>query len=351
MTNDVTVLVSFVSTHPMEGDCPKVHLIGRSNSKKIYRIEFIDSETEVVISKFLATKNSLTTSGFQYFIKWRVDVYTNDDNVLIHSQTYNPSGKVVFIKFDGFALGDNISWIPYVEEFRKKHRCTVICSTFHNNLFKSIYPNILFVKPNTVIENVYSQHYIGASNGKKQYCPVNYEDVPLQRVASATLGLNHKEIRPNLEWNIQHKSPTIKGKYVCISEYASHKKKHWREPDGWQKVVDLLNKKGYKVAVISKEPTTLKNIINLTGDGSLLDRMVDLYHCEFYMGVSSGLAWVAWSVGKKVLMISDCTPVSCEFSENNYRVTKNNLQSINYEMQEHSSFEDVSEKINQIIKS
>ncbi len=349
MDKSAMVVVSFVSTHPLEGDCPKVHIVGGRDT--FYRVEFINYDTNSVVSKFIVPKNSLTTSGFQYFIKWKVNVYSHDNNSLIHSEVYEPKGKVVFIKFDGFALGDNIAWIPYVEEFRKKHECIIICSTFHNNIFKSIYPKILFVEPNTVIHNVYSQHYIGASTNNRRYAPFNYEDVPLQKMASSILGLEHKEIRPNLEYNIMHKRPNIDGKYVCISEFASHEKKQWKEVGGWQRVVDLLIEKGYKVVAISKEPTSLKNVIDFTVNGSLLDRMVDLYHCDFYIGVSSGLAWLAWSVGKEVVMISDCTPSWCEFKENNYRVIKNDLDSINYEFKEHSSFEEVSKKINQIIKS
>ena len=132
-------------------------------------------------------------------------------------------------------------------------------------MFKNIYPKILFVKPNTVIENVYAQYYIGASIDNEKYSPLDYEKSPLQEMASKTLGIEHVEIRPNLEWNVAHKKSNIEGKYVCISEFASHEKKHWKCPGGWQSVVDLLTQKGYKVAVISKEPTQLKNVINLTG--------------------------------------------------------------------------------------
>lgn len=349
MKKDIRVLVNFVSTQPLEGDCPKVYLFGEE-SEEIYRIEFLDSESGNVISKYFAKVNSLTTGGVQWFVDWKIDVYRQSNNQLIYSEKYDASNKVVFIKFDGFALGDNISWIPYVEEFRKKHNCIVICSTFYNYLFKSIYPNVLFVNPNTVIENVYAQYYVGASNGNKKYCPLDYEESPLQKMASKTLGLGHREIRPNIEWNVLHKKPNIEGKYVCLSEFASHEKKHWKELGGWQKVVDLLNEKGYKVAVVSKEPTGLKNVIDLTGEGSLMERMVDLYHCEFYMGVSSGLAWLAWSLGKKVIMVSDCTPSWCEFKENNYRVIKNELDSIKYNFDEHSSFQDVEKKIAELIQ-
>jgi len=349
MKNKLRVVVDYVSKIPLEGDSPKVYLLGDS-SEELYRIEFLRDDDGEVLSKHITKGNgSLTKGGIQWFVNWKIDVYRQVDNTLMYSEKYNPSNKVVFIKFDGFALGDNIAWIPYVEEFRKKHNCTVICSTFHNYMFKNIYPKILFVKPNTVIENVYSQYYVGASKDNDAYCPINYENSSLQEMASKTLGINHIEIRPQLEHNVSFTKPKIKGKYVCISEYASHEKKHWKCDGGWQKVVDLLIKNGYQVAVISKEPTKLKNVINLTGEGSLKDRMLDIYHSEFYMGVSSGLAWLAWGLNTKVIMISDCTPSWCEFKENNYRVIKNELDSINYKIDERSSFEDVSDKMHQLM--
>ena len=45
-----------------------------------------------------------------------------------------------------------------------------------------------------------------------------------------------------------------------------------------------------------------------------------LHHCEFFIGVSSGLSWLAWACGKKVVMISGATMEFNEFSEDNIRI-------------------------------
>lgn len=340
MENSLEVLVNYVSENPLKGDSPKVYLFNGDNNKD-YRVEFIDSNSGQIVTSYICKNNSLVTGLRQWYIDWEIKVYDNSNNYVIYSEKYTPKNKTVFIKMDAFALGDNIAWIPYIEEFRKKHNCIVICSTFYNYIFQNVYPNILFIQPNINIANVYSQYYVGASSKNISYSPVDYENNSLQRVASSILGLEDKEIRPRLEGNVHNSKPRIEGKYVCISEFASHEKKHWKEVDGWQKVVNFLNEKGYKVAVISRESTSLKNIIDLTGDVNLFERMIDLYHSAFFMGVSSGLSWLAWSLNKKVVTISDCTPSWCEFVENNFRVIKNELNSINYDIEEHSSYEDV----------
>ena len=340
--------INYVTENPLKGDGPKVYLID-GDPNEIYRIEFINSENEEVLSKFLVKTNSLTTGMIQWCVQWEIRIYKQIDNSLIYTDKYNASNNVVFIKIDGYALGDNIAWIPYVEEFRKKHNCTVICSTFYNQIFKFVYPEILFVQPNISVDNVYSQHYVGAFSGNRVYSPKDYEKISLQKVSSSILGLEHKEIRPNLELNVLNSKPRIDGKYICISEFASHDKKCWKEYQGWQKIVDTLNDRGFKVVVISKEPTKLNGVIDLTGDRDLFDRMIDLYHSEFYIGVSSGLSWLAWSLNKKVIMISDCTPSWCEFKENNFRVIKNEISQIDYEVKEFSSFDDVYNILNRVI--
>jgi autotransporter strand-loop-strand O-heptosyltransferase len=43
-------------------------------------------------------------------------------------------------------------------------------------------------------------------------------------------------------------------------------------------------------------------------------------HCEFFIGLSSGLSWVAHAVGKPVVMISGVTSEFNEFSEDTIRI-------------------------------
>ena len=56
-------------------------------------------------------------------------------------------------------MGDTISWVPYCEEFRKKHNCEVVVSTFLNHLFEKTYPNLKFVKPSDVNFDVNNNDY------------------------------------------------------------------------------------------------------------------------------------------------------------------------------------------------
>lgn len=319
--------VSYVTTLPNEGNAPRVTITGNDNKR--YKVSFCDSNGIVICFGFCQTNQTIIAKSRQWFTKWKV-LIEDENNVLVYNEYFNPKNKKIFIKIDGHALGDNIAWMPYIEEFRKTYECFVICSTFYNDLFVKAYPEILFVKPNTVIENIYAQYYIGASNDNNCYSPVNVNNVPLQIVAADILGLNRIEIKPDLRILCEYSQPKIKEKYVTLSEHGSSEEKKWKYNNGWQKIVDYLISKNYNVLVISKEPTTLKNVINLTGDIPLKDRIIDIYHAKAHFGVSSGLSWLAWAIDTHVVMISDVTPKWHEFQTNITRFCTNNLDAVNY---------------------
>ena len=338
--------VSYVTTLPKEGNAPRVTIFG--DELKKYKVCFYELNRGLVTSGFCETNQTIIGKTKQWFTEWII-IIEDENGVPAFHEYFNPKGKKVFIKMDSYALGDNIAWMPYVEEFRKKHECTVICSTFYNNLFIDSYPEIIFAKPNTQIDNVYVQYYIGASDDDNPYySPVKFSKVPLQIVATDILGLDRHEIRPDLSILCKHLHPKIDGDYVTLSEYGSSDIKKWKAEDGWQKVVDYLTSTGIKVLVISKEPTNLKNVIDATGDVPLENRVLDIYHAKAHLGVSSGLSWLAWSVGTHVVMISDFTPKWHEFQTNISRFCASDLDSINYSVDTQTKIEDVIQKFGEL---
>jgi len=321
--------ISYIATNPIVGDSPK--FTNLTNDIE-YKVKFINQNTKE-INEQTCLPGQTIIGGKQYYIPWQIDVSVSSQ--LIYSEKINLKNKVIFIKFDAFALGDNIAWIPYVEEFRKKHDCHIICSTFHNNLFNQVYPNIMFVAPNTKIDNVYAQYYIGTHDIiNTAYQPSNYLNNPLQKIASDILGLEFKEIKPKI--NIPNKK-IEKLKKVCISPFASNRIKEWNVIGGWQTIINFLNSHGYEVVNISKEPCFYTNIINKCGNIPLENRIEDLLSCEFFIGVSSGLSWLAWALNIPVVLISDITPIYHEFQSNVIRINNGMRKEIIYKEIEYPS--------------
>ena len=67
-----------------------------------------------------------------------------------------------------------------------------------------------------------------------------------------------------------------------------------------------------------------ENAINKTGDLPLHDRINDIYHSEFFIGLGSGLSWLAWACEKPVIMISGFSDPKSEFYTP-YRVHNKNV--------------------------
>lgn len=328
------IKVSYVTTLPKKGNAPRIEIKGIDAQK--YKILFYEKinnteEYKLYVSGYCETNQIFIGPSKQWFTNWFI-VVRDINNNLLFSNEFNVKNKIIYIKMDAYALGDSIAWIPYIEKFRTINECTVICSTFHNNLFVDSYPNIIFVKPNSIIENTYAQYYIGADNSDNiLYAPIKVNNFPLQMVASSILGLPWQELKPDLTSLCKHSKRKIPSKYVTLSEFGSSDKKHWKYENGWQIIVNYLNSIGYKVVVISKEKTNLNNIIDLSGDYPLKERIIDIYYADYHIGVSSGLSWLAWSLNTHVFMISDVTPVWHEFKSNITRISANkNLVSVKY---------------------
>jgi len=287
-----------------------------SDKPSEYYVEFIDLDENQVIHSEYIKNNMWTKTNRKWYTDWLVRVINRFSNNIIHEHRFDLTNKKVYIALDSKSLGDTIAWMPYVKEFKDKHNCETVCSTFWNHLFKSEYKDITFVKPGTTVHNLYAMFEIGifSENDKN---PVDAKLVSLQKIATDILGLDYVEIKPKI-----YKKPKlrqIEQPYICIALYATAQCKFWNNKNGWQNVVDYLNKNGYKVVLISKEEDGYMNnhhptgIIDKSGDYDIHDRINDLEHAEAFIGMSSGLSWLAWAVGTPVVMISGHTKPWYEF--------------------------------------
>jgi autotransporter strand-loop-strand O-heptosyltransferase len=229
-------------------------------------------------------------------------------------------GKKVFISFESKALGDTLAWMPYCLEFAKHYECKVVVSTFKNFLFEKVYPELEFVERGVSVNNIIGMFEIGWHWDKNKE-PVNPILIPLQKSATNILNLPFEEIIPKMDFT--PKERPFEGKYVCISIHSTAKLKYWYY---WQELIDGLKEIGYKVVEISKETNMMGiNTADLIGlesfdDKSLENTMNTIYHCEFFVGLSSGLSWMAWALRKKVFMIANFTEPNHEFNNNTIRI-------------------------------
>ena len=93
----------------------------------------------------------------------------------------------------------------------------------------------------------------------------------------------------------------------------------------------------------------MKNVIDRTGNINLFSRIQDIKYAKFFIGVSSGLSWVAWALGKPVVLISDCTPSFHEFQSNVIRLGGKELSAIDYNTPKITSVEEVISALKAIV--
>lgn len=290
---------------------PFLEITGESDS--LYEIKMFDEHGVCHYHKKLPSNHWIKLNR-EYFTKWETKIW--EDGSLIYNETLNYENKRVFINFDSKSLGDTIAWFPYVYEFQKFHNCKVIVSTYWNHLFKPNYPELEFVEPGNVVHNIHGQYSIG------WYYDVNKEPVlpntiRLQEAATNILGLDFKEIKPNISYSIKE-NPYTK-KYVTIATNSTAGCKFWTK-SGWQALINHLHSLGYKVINVSKENNPFNNCEKIK-DTSIENTMNVIHHSEFFIGLSSGLSWLAWAMGKHVVMISNFTESDHEFTSNCTRIT------------------------------
>lgn len=280
-----------------------------------FKVQFCDENGNIAYENTIKS-NHWVKLNRQYYTKWHTKVWEN--NKLIHDEVLDLKDKRVYIVFESKALGDTLAWIPYVFEFQRKHECTVICSTFWNRLFDEA-PNVSFVEPGTTVNNLYALYRVGYFYDLNKL-PVNPVTLPLQKVATTILGLDYKEIVPKLAYIPE--VPKM-GRYVTISTNSTAGMKFWGKPQ-WQDLINwLVFEGGYEVYNVSLEPNPFDNCIQITTP-SLESKMDWIVGSEFFIGLSSGLSWVAWALNKPVYMIANFTEEWNEFTYNCTRITNKN---------------------------
>ena len=274
-----------------------------------YWVEFIDQSTGKVEHAGEISNSMWIKTSKQYFVDWLITVKEISSGDIIFSQKLDLSGKRVYISLDSKSLGDTLAWFPAVEEFRKKHNCKVICSTFQNDFFEKTYPEIEFIKPGDEVHNVKALYTLGwyydeAGQLNPNMNPRETKNQAMQKSAFDILGLEYKEVPPKLNIKVENKK-----RQVAIAIHATCQAKYWNNPTGWQEVVDFCSANNYEVVLISREDSGFMGNIHPTGirklpSGPIEAAISEISKSEAFIGIGSGLSWLSWAIGTPTILIS-----------------------------------------------
>ena len=315
-----SVLKSKVVKQPKEGkviinhhfvDGAFVEIIGKSTSA--FHVEFFVDEK--LVYEDTIQSNSWVRLNRKYFTEYDVKVTEikadrQKPSEVIFNQVFDLRGKRVMISFESSSLGDTLAWLPYCDEFQKKHECILFVSTFKNFLFKDQYPNIFFIEPAEVVVNLFAKYDLGWFYDTNKE-PVLPNTIPLQQTATNILGLSFSEIKPKLYFDGDI-VPFIEKHYVCIAPDSTAGCKEWNL-ENWQKLVYYLVDNGFEVVNVSINTKYNLQEVLQPKDLSLESTMQIINFSEYFIGLSSGLSWLAWALNKHVYMIANFTNSEHEF--------------------------------------
>jgi autotransporter strand-loop-strand O-heptosyltransferase len=299
-----------------------------TRSEGRWRVRLTDLDTGSTLFQ-AENQGALVTSSKRYYVRFGVDVWELDGTDKAHqvlSYTYDAKDRDVLVQLPVGTLGDSLGWLPYAAKFQERHGCRLTCvlSPLLIPLFRDAYPNIEFITREEVrAEQFYATYSIGLffDDADNIWQPCDFRHVGLHRTAGYILGVDPTEVPPRI--SLADASRPIEESYVCIATQSTSQCKKWNNPYGWREIVRFLMDAGYRVVCIDRQPVHGQGMVwthiphgveDETGDKPLQERARWLRHAEFFVGLSSGLSWLAWAMGTPVVLISGFTHPTNEFA-------------------------------------
>ena len=288
--------------------------------------EFLDGDEVVHVATGLKA-NCWYSPVRKWHTDWRVRILCNGiEHTVLRWQL---EGKEVAVQFSSASLGDTLSWVGQMIRFKKAHKIQkLIVATYKNWLFDQEAYAKLGIHFVGVSPEHQCRYEVGVFFNKEEPWrnwehKYDWRTVPLGKIAADRLGILYKEERPILAKEYTNARANTVGMHVVIATQSTAQAKYWNNPTGWKELTDYYISKGIQVKHASKEG---KGPI---GSQQLPEALTDvagwINTSLHFVGISSGLSWFAWALGKEVVMISGFTDPYVEFQDrvefvNNHQV-------------------------------
>jgi autotransporter strand-loop-strand O-heptosyltransferase len=298
-----------------------------------WRVSLRDLDTGNVLFQS-ENQGAFVTSSKRWYVRFLIEVWAVEDGAveprLVLRHEYDARDRAVLIQFPVGTLGDILAWFSYTARFAAVHpgaRVTCALSPLIIPLLADAYPELTLVDHDTVVaerlmESAYATYSIGLFFDDRacDWQPTDFRQVGLHRTAGFILGVDPEEEAPRLA--LPDDGPPVDGPYAVIAVQSSSGCKYWSNPHGWREVVAYLQAAGCRVVCIDQKPVHGHGLMwthiphgvqDETGDRPLTERARWLRHASVFVGLSSGLAWLAWAAGCPTVMISGFTHPDNEF--------------------------------------
>lgn len=291
----------------------------------VWDLKLYNDETDDLLYETKLPSNSYYSTPIKYYIKWRIELSSRLGSF---KHTMELKDKTVALKMAHKTLGDCIAYMSQIPAFVEKHHCKPIiyAQQWFIDVFSLSYPDYIFkeLKDENVNEH-YATYYIGLvfEEDEAARCCQKYpfQIKGLQHQSAHILGLPDSNEPKPPKVCITAK-PDIKEHYVCIGYSGTKACKFWNNPIGWDKVIRYLKSQGFRVFCIDRDfmvgmpgsfyrrPEGCEDVI---GNIPLQERINLLAGASMFIGVGSGLSWLAWCCNIPVILISGFSLPHAEF--------------------------------------
>ncbi|MFC0397563.1 autotransporter strand-loop-strand O-heptosyltransferase [Paraburkholderia rhizosphaerae] len=293
-----------------------------------WRVRMIDIDTHNVVFDEAVEAGATVASRRKYFVRTRLQVF--DGARLVFEHAFDAAGQPVLVRLASPALGDSLAWMPVIDAFREQHRCElrVALPVALHPLFRAGYPELELVSDcdtdaiGASGAPYYATYHVGLFSpyDERDHQPTDPRVSSMQDAVAYMLGVPPGERRPRMI--VADTLRRIAQPYVCIATQATAQCKYWNNPRGWPTLIAHLKQRGFRVLCIDRDreyglPGALNRMPadaeDFTGERPLQERASLLAHAAFFVGLGSGLSWLAWAVGTPVVMISGFSHPKTEF--------------------------------------
>ena len=268
----------------------------------------------------------------EWYQNWECRIIEKNSGRLAY--TLKPDCTQLGIQMDSGSLGDTLSWMGQVEE--------VLQQRDHTKLYVRCHKPWLFDKEHYLRLNIemvnwneaWPQNWqaLGVYQEAENVSPYtkhprDWRTIPLGAIAADQLGIFYVERKPRLAPRFYARDlvESETKPSVCIGPRGTAGAKEWQREGGWQSLIDMFKEQDWTVHYCSVEDTDLMNIERVSnGDkDSLIKVAQQMGQSGLFIGIGSGLSWLAWAVDARVCLISGFSYDWVEFDADVRIINKN----------------------------
>ena len=271
--------------------------------------------------------------AMDWYEKWECRIVKNSNDEVV--QTLVPDESTFGVTVESSSLGDTISWMGQIEELKQQRDYDKIYVYLHRpELFDWEYYNNIGIHFAPVTSSAWPDNWqtVGVYQTKEQPSVKHkhkrdWRTVTLGAIAADQLGINYVERKPRMARRF-YLDTLIESKEtpsVCIGPRGTAGAKEWQRPGAWQTIIDKFKAANWDVHYCSKEETGLTDIemVSDGGQNSIFKVGQQMRKSGYFIGIGSGLSWLAWALDVKVCLISGFTWEFVEFDADIRIINKN----------------------------